>query len=226
MSQLSNQDRQSLLAILHPLLAHGKFTIAATEFLSQLIHALGCQRASLGFSVGDHVEICAVSQHYQTLKQQPLMEVVAAMEESLLQNTTLVWPEVPSEFPHIKFSHQELIRKNGLFSALTVPLVQDGKLIGAITLERTKPAIFDAEQLNFVEQLASHVAPLLHFKYNLDRPLWTRGVTAVRKAVFEDGQKHLLSARNILIATAGLCVLLLFVVPLSVNTTGQAHLDP
>ena len=225
---LTDAAHAPILDVLKPLLADRKFSMCAADFLSQLALTMECQRATLGFLSGERIRICAVSRHYQDVSQPILPEIAAAMDESLLQNTTLVWPEHHAGFPNITFAHNELARRSGVFSVTTVPLAQDGELIGAITLERARESLFDAQQLALLEQLTSHVAPLLYMKYTLDRPFWVRAGATLRRtfAKRDPAQPFWRSPRGIAAGAGVLALLVLFAVPLPVTATGQAHLDP
>ncbi|MGZ3238544.1 MAG: HlyD family efflux transporter periplasmic adaptor subunit [Burkholderiaceae bacterium] len=216
-------DREAVFfALIRPLLLHGKFSIAATEFLSGLAQLLGCERASLGIVDGQVIKICAVSRHYQDIHRPTLSEVTAAMEESILQDTLLTYPSSVSEFPHIVIAHAELVRVNRLSSALTTPLTQEGELIGAITLENSKTVTFDPDQLWIMGRLASDIGPLLYLKWLLAQPVWTRWRIALRASQSGAGRHH---RRLIAGAVAGFGALMLFAVPFPCNISGQARLE-
>ncbi len=103
-----------LLELLRPLLTHKSFNAGATEFLSRLAKILGCDRASLGLVVGETIKLCAVSQSYQKITSTALPEVIAAMEESILQDAVLAYPHLPCDFPYIVVAHDKLVRAYGL----------------------------------------------------------------------------------------------------------------
>lgn len=222
----STYDRNAvLLAVLQPLLAHRKFDTAAAEFLSKLALSLHCERATLGIVAGRAIKLCAMSNHLQKIEPHALPDVIDAMEESLLQDTALLYPQPASEFPHIVVAHAKLVRSNGLASALTVPLASEGRLIGAIALESRHLASFGPDQLWIMDQLATTVGSLIEHQHAQTRPWWTRGLGAVRRRLAGQKQKpaYLLRATAALLSAAA--ALLLFAVPLPTHITAQARLE-
>ncbi|WP_158590535.1 efflux RND transporter periplasmic adaptor subunit [Noviherbaspirillum cavernae] len=209
---------------LRPLLTHASFSSAATEFLTRLAQSTGCERASLGFVTRKAIRICAVSQYYQGMKDSILPEVTAAMEESLLQDTALHYPDPLNDFPHIVLAHAELARCNGLSSVFTIPLAEDGQLIGAITLESRRKNGFDRELLASLQQLAVDAGPLLKLKWTLDQPLPVRCATAVRAAVTR-GSLASLRTRHVAAGFVALCAAAVFLLPVSNRVSGQARLE-
>lgn len=214
-----------LLDLMRPILAQRQFAAASVEFLSLAAAQFGCDRASLGFVDGSHIKLCAVSRHYQEIDLPGLAEVTAAMEESLLQDTILIYPQASSEFPHIVVAHADLVRRNDLSSALTVPLACDGKLIGALTFENSKSGTFAPEQLWIAEKLATDVGPLLHLKWQISRPFWHRSLSFMRSLVWGESNPRSRRLRWAVIAAALCGVFALFVLPVTTQISGKARLE-
>jgi multidrug resistance efflux pump len=214
------------LTLLQPLLVQGAFSIGTVEFLSRLVQSFDCERASLGLKTGNRVKICAVSSHYQEMKEAILPEVIAAMEESLVQETTLAYPHPVSDFPYIVIAHGELARRNGLTSVLTIPLVQDKQLIGAITLESRQNTILEPNRLWLIERIASDTGPLLKLKWSLEQPFWRRILTGFRRkwTQEEDGRLSR-SGRMAVTGLLGFVLLVLFALPLPNHVSGNARLE-
>jgi biotin carboxyl carrier protein len=223
------ERRVGVVDLLRPLLTHAKFADAAAEFLTTVAQVFECERASLGFVSGKIVKVCAVSHHHQDFQDAVLPEVAAAMEESLLQDVALIHPDNGNAFPHILLAHAELARSRGLTGVLTMPLAEDGQLIGAMTLETRRKGGFAPEHMELLEQLASHSGSLLHLKWRLQQPSFKRATSAVRAALqsvlHEDG---LLASRRARYVAAGIVAgvfALLFLLPLPHRVAGNAHLD-
>lgn len=223
--QSTSDAAATFLALIHPLLVQKGFSLAAAEFLSKLTQLCGCDRASLGFVDGHTVRICAVSRHFEEMNDSALPEVTAAMEESLLQDALLTYPQSLADFPYIVVAHADLVRRNNLSNALTVPLARQGELIGAITLENCRAGAFDPDQLWIMKKLASDIGPLLHLKWSLQRPLWSRLLSALRtKQAGKRGsgpQRTRLAAGAVMVLGAAM----LLAIPTPNRISGQARLE-
>jgi len=211
--------------LLRPVLVHEEFTAAATVFLSELATLFSCDRASIGFLTGRSIRVAAVSQHYQRIDRSVLPEVAAAMEEAALQGISLVFPQPASAFPHITVAHTELARRNGMSRILTVPLMNDERLIGAITLEGRHSNAFDASDVALVEKLAADVAPALEYKWRLQKPLWSRAFGYLRDGLFGLRNKPSQRFRLIAMLTFLVAVLGLVAVPIPNHVGGEARLE-
>lgn len=223
--QLTVEHDGEVLHALQPLIARADFAAAATEFLSALVQACDCDRAALGFVHKGAVRICAVSDHALPASSVVLPEVAAAMDESLLQDAVLAWPALPSDFPYILLAHAEMARRNGLSSALTIPLSHEGRLIGAIAFESRRRGAPLAEHQSFLKQACSRAAPLLHLKWQLQRPLPARALDAVRTRL--PAPLRRLSRRAAVLAAASALAVLaaLAAWPVSYEITADARVD-
>jgi multidrug resistance efflux pump len=219
-------DRQpGVVDLLQPLLTQASFDEAAVRFLTALAQAFDCERAALGFVSGKVVKVAAVSHHHESMQDAALPQVAAAMEESLLQDAALVYPEAFSDFPHIVLAHAELVRANGLSGALTMPLAEDGKLVGAITLESRRKGGFEREHLEQLEELAAHAGPLLKLKWTWQLPWLTRRIHAARRVVEDGGLLSTRRARYTAAGGAAFLFALLFLLPLPHRVAGNARLE-
>jgi RND family efflux transporter MFP subunit len=213
------------LTLFRPVLIHDRFAVAAPVFLSELAAAFACERACLGFLIGRGVKIVAISQHHQPIERPVLPEVTSAMDEAILQGVSLIYPPPSGEFPHITVAHAELARRHGMSRILTIPLVKNEQLIGAITLEWRQSGVLNPGDVSFIEKLAVNVGPLLQLKWRMDQPLWSRSI-AVARDVFL-GVKGGPSPRfRVAAALCTLALLLgLVVVPVPHRVSGQARLE-
>lgn len=222
---LAAEQGGELLHVLQPLLARADFIQAATEFLSELVQACGCDRAALGFLHKGTVRICAVSDYALPPSSVVLPEVAAAMDESLLQDAVLAWPALPDGFPHILLAHAEMVRRNGLVSALTIPLSHEGRLIGAIAFESRRQGAAVTEHLAFLEQTVARAAPLLHLKWQLQQPLLTRllGTLRTRLPIPLRRMSRRAAAGAALSGVLALAALVAW--PVSYQVTAEARVD-
>lgn len=212
------------LEMLRSLLEHGDLRAGTTEFLSRLAQRFDCDRVSLGFVVGRAVKLGAVSHFSGKLEATALSDVVAAMEEGLLQDATLTYPRPVGKFPYIVVAHAKLADTHALASVLTVPFGQEGRLVGVLCFENTRRDAFDPAEVSFIQQLAHHAGPLLKLKWSLQQPWPRRALHGIRNALDEGGKER----RRMLAAAATavlLCLLGLFAIPVAGTVSGQARLE-
>jgi multidrug resistance efflux pump len=213
-----------LLELLHALFEHADLRAGTTEFLSRLALRFDCDRVSLGLVAGRSVKLGAISHCPGKIEATALPEVVAAMEESLLQDAALAYPRPLAGFPYIVVAHGRLADAHGLASALTVPFGQEGRLIGALCFESTREAAFAPEAVTLIQQLARHAGPLLKLKCSLQQPWPLRIWHSLRNMLAEEDQ-----TRRRTLGTAagliGLCLIGLFAIPVAGTVSGQARLE-
>ena len=163
-----NSDANQVTAVLELIaatLSHERFAAAAGAIATELATRLQCDRASLGFVSGKHIEVMALSHSATVAKDQALLrEIGAAMEECADQAATLVYPPRDDDNPRITLFHAELARRQNLNAVLSVPLAKSGSVFGAITLERQAELPFDPATIEFCEHLACFVGPVLELQ--------------------------------------------------------------
>lgn len=212
-------------ALLQPLLASNKFELAATEFLSRLAQTFDCERVSLGFVDGNEIKIAAISRFYQQVKPSALPELQAAMQEGVMQDVMITYPQPPSDFPYIVLAHAKLVQTNGLASAFTVPFGHEGRIVGAITLEKRHERHMKSEQLASLSRLANQASPLLMLKWSLEQPLTARWGQSLKSLFTGNGGKSTSRIRIAVIGLAAAALAALFTVPVSHQIIGQARLE-
>ena len=113
-----------------------------------------------------------------------------AMDEMLDLGAAVVYPPRPGDEAGAT-AHAELARQFGDAAILSVPLQDDGRIIGAITLERSAAPAFTAAEVEWCELAGTLLGPVLGLKREVARPLWRRSVDGVRakaRALF--GPRH------------------------------------
>jgi len=165
-----------------------------SALVTQLNKMLGCHRVSLGWVSGQSLRVRVLSDGVLLDEGTAMPELHQAMLESSHQQTVLLWPLASQSNDasrhRITLAHQTLFRVQGLSGLLTVPLAQGDVVIGALTFERTAHqdpkrlvnsgeqrdvlAGFTQEEIRWVEQLATVLAPTLALRYRLEQPVWER----------------------------------------------------
>ncbi|HTU01996.1 MAG TPA: HlyD family efflux transporter periplasmic adaptor subunit [Candidatus Sulfotelmatobacter sp.] len=203
---------QSVLDVLATTLGRLRFQEATTAFVTALATELRCERVSLGFVRRQSVRVRAVSHSAEVRSHMNLMrDIAAAMDEAVEQNSTLVYPSPEGAPPRVLGAHAELIRAHGSGSVCSVPLCADGRLVGALTLERSADQAFEQSAVDLCEAVAALAGPILELQRREDRWLVTKVGAAFRDLVGRLlGPQHLalkfsllaLAAAGIFLATA------------------------
>ncbi|GMQ95751.1 MAG: hypothetical protein BMS9Abin14_205 [Gammaproteobacteria bacterium] len=166
-------SRDQLVAVLDLValcLEHRRFRAAATALTTELATSLSCDRVSIGFLRGRHVRVEALSHSADFATRSNLMRAIgAAMDEALDQREAIVYPPVRGAQPQLDRAHRELAQREGAACICTVPIGSDGRLLGAMTLERPGGAPFDIETVALCQHIASLIGPLLEAKRKEDR---------------------------------------------------------
>ncbi len=196
------------LGLVATLLEHPGLDQACAAFTTELATRLGCDRAALGVYQGRRVKIRAVSHSAQFERRANLLRAVAeAMEESIDQGETVVFPPERENLPVVSHAHQVLLRESEGGSAATLPLTSDGRVVGALTLERAAGHRFDVPTLEICEAVASLVGPIVELKRRSEESLPERAAESAR-VLWERllGPKH----AGYKLTAAGIAVVVLF----------------
>jgi len=172
---------ETVLALLAAALEHARFQGAATSFATELATLLGCERASVGFSVRGSVRVQALSHSADFGERTNLIRAIeAAMDEALDQRATLVFPPHDGRHPRGVHAHGDLARQFGAGAICTVPLLRAGEPCGAITLERRPDRPFDGDAVALLEAVAAFAGPALEVHRRDDRWIGTKLVDSLR----------------------------------------------
>lgn len=205
-------------------LSHRRLATAATGFVTDLAASLGCVRVTLGFAPDDAIRLAAVSGGGEELFVGEAFDAIAeAMDEARQQAASVHLPADGAARSLIALAHLRLLQRHG-GSIVTVPLVHDGRVIGAITCEWTAPRHDLAEVARRLETLVNLVGPVLDLMREREEPLRRRCAAGLRR-----GWRGLLAperrrARAWLAsgacALAGLCA-----VPVEYRVGGSARVE-
>ena len=165
----SDQQRvehlERTLALMAAALQSEAFQSSATAVATTLATQLGCERVSVGLRSRRHCRVVALSHSARFEKRANLIrDIEGAMDEALEQDTLLAHPATDERATAITVAQRELGRQHGGNAVLTVPLVAERRLIGAITLERAADRPFDSGIIEQCKQAAALIGPLLEGK--------------------------------------------------------------
>jgi RND family efflux transporter MFP subunit len=183
------------------------FKDALTDLAAETASRLGCDRVVLALAQGRGVRVEAVSHTVQFDRHANLLNcVTGAMLEALDQRETIVFPQDGDARPVVTFAHAELAQLSGAGGILTVPLMHNGRAVGAMTLERAAGLRFDAASVELVDGLASMLGPLIDLHQKQQRTLpahvasTTRGFWQRLVGPREAGLKFAAAAAALLLA--------------------------
>ncbi len=152
------------------------------RLVTVLTQTLKCDRVAIGEFYRHHSKVVALSNSAQFDVKSNLMQKIAdAMDEAIEQDTLIQFPNAQSAV--ITREHQELSRKFGSGSLLTVPMITGSKVFGAITLLRSEEKQFDKKTIMLCEQTLSLITPFLSLKKTDEETLFTKISKAINKSL-------------------------------------------
>jgi len=153
------------LDLVATLLEQGALRESAAAFATEVATRLGCERAAVGLLKGRSIKVIGVSHSAQFDERANLLRAVEnAMAEAVDQGELVVSPPPRDDLPVVAHAHDVLLRESGAGAAATFPLVCDGEVVGALSLERAAPYRFDPESLQLGEALAAVAGPIVELK--------------------------------------------------------------
>jgi multidrug efflux pump subunit AcrA (membrane-fusion protein) len=153
------------LDLVASLLEQPQLADSAAAFTTELAARLGCDRVALGVVKGRSVRIRAVSHSPQFEKRANLMRAIeSAMEEVVDQGESVVSPPEREGRAVVARAHEVLLQESGAGSAATFPLLSEGRVIGALTLERAAGQRFDVPTIEICEAVAAAAGPIVELK--------------------------------------------------------------
>jgi multidrug resistance efflux pump len=160
----------TVLELISTSLNHERFQAAATAVATELATTFGCERVSIGFLKGRHIQVRALSHSAAFAKKTNLIRAIeAAMDEAADQMATVIYP-VRKDGPfQVTRAHAELLQQHGTGAVCTIPLTAGANLLGALVLELPTGSEFDARTVELCEHAALLVGPVLDVKRKEDR---------------------------------------------------------
>ncbi|MDX1432307.1 MAG: efflux RND transporter periplasmic adaptor subunit [Gammaproteobacteria bacterium] len=170
--------RPQLAAVLEMIsltLEHERYRGAVAALATELATRLGCDRVSVGFRRGRHTRVDALSHSADFGHKSNLMRAVgAAMDEAVDQHEAVVYPQPEDGQLQVTRAQAELARLHGAGAVCSIPFGANGKLLGALTLERPADRPFDRATVSHCARLAALMGPMLEVKRREDRWLITK----------------------------------------------------
>jgi RND family efflux transporter MFP subunit len=132
-----------------------------TTVVSELAIHLQCERVSLGLQRHGAMKVQAMSHTAKfDAQSNAIQKIGAAMEEAAEQDATIAFPPLADRRVRITREHEQLAQEHDRGATLTVPMADEGHVIGALTFERVGLG-FDAQAQSDCEDAAAILGPIL-----------------------------------------------------------------
>jgi RND family efflux transporter MFP subunit len=183
----------NLVDLVATALEHEQFKVAATEVTNVLAERFACHRVSLGFMRYHRVRVEALSHSTRIEQQSNLVRAIRdAMSESLDQGASVVFPLPDDDTLLVTHFHTQLAKTQQGAAICTLPLIKNGKAIGALLLERNADTPFDPEAVAQCEQIGLLLGPVLETRRREERPLPVKALESVQNGCVKlFGPRHL-----------------------------------
>jgi multidrug resistance efflux pump len=160
----------TVLELIATSLQHERFQAAATAVATELASTFGCERVSIGFMKGRHVQLRGLSHSAAFGKKTNLIRSIeGAMDEAADQLATVIFPPRKDGPFQVTRAHAELLQQHGTGAVCSIPMTAGTLVLGAIVLELPTGSEFDARTVELCEHAALLVGPVLDVKRKEDR---------------------------------------------------------
>lgn len=215
----------TVLELIATSLQHERFQAAATAVATELATSFGCERVSIGFMKGQHIQVRALSHSSAFAKKTNLIRAIeGAMDEAADQLATVIFPSRKDGPFQVTRAHAELLQQHGTGAVCTIPLTAGEHVLGALLLELPTGAEFDVRTVELCEHAALLVGPVLDVKRREDRWLaqkvWDSMATYWRHLV---GPRHV--ALKLWTSIAALTLVFFSIVHGDYMITADANLE-
>ncbi|MCK5663527.1 MAG: HlyD family efflux transporter periplasmic adaptor subunit, partial [Thiotrichaceae bacterium] len=176
-----NQQLVSVLTLTALSLEYESFQAAATAVTTELATLLKCERTSIGFIKGHNIQVRALSHSADFSKKSKLIQNIGlAMDESMDQQVSLVYPPNDKNTVYVLRNHEALTHEDDIVNVCTIPFSINNHIYGAMTLERSSDFPFNKKTIELCETIASMIGPVLEGKRKEDRWLITKAWSSLK----------------------------------------------
>lgn len=215
-----NIDATSVLTFQATLLSHERLDEAATALATELALKLGFDRVAIGMLEGGHAVVKAVSHSADVRPKYEAHHAIAkAMDEAMEQAAVIASVEMPGSPPRVMLAQRALARASGS-QVFTVPLANNQRIYGALTFERAANEPLPGDLIDYCENLANLLGPLLLLKWQEAHPWYWRLGAAIKRRLLRLGFWFRLFAYGTFVA-----ILVLLFLPAQFDISAPARLE-
>ena len=151
---------QGIVGLMASCLEQESYARSTVSLVSRLTRDFECDRVAYGEYRGHFSRVTAISNSASFDERSNLVRQIAnCMDEAIDQDRLVVFPDSSGTLIHRE--HRKLADACGFGAVLTVPLVHDGRVLGAVTLMRVGDARFSDDRVLLCEQSMAMVGPHL-----------------------------------------------------------------
>jgi RND family efflux transporter MFP subunit len=192
----------SVISLLAGCFEQKNYPDALIRLVTELTQTLNCDRVALGEFEKHHSKVVALSNSSQFDVRSNFMQKIAdAMDEAIEQDCLIIFPNPQTTAIHR--AHQELARKFGSGSLLTIPMLDGKSIFGAITLFRSEEKPFDIPTIKLCEQTVSLLTPYMVLRKTEEQPITTKMAKTIKSRLIE-----LFGVKNLKLKLAALAILI------------------
>ena len=161
---------------------HLRFAASAMCLCNELAARWSCERVSLGFLRGRTVRLRALSHTEKfSRKMELVQEIETVMEECLDQDVEVLLP-APASATYGFREAAKFASRHGPACVLSLPLRNEGKVVGVLTIERPADRPFTAQEVETLRLACDLCAPRLATLEKYDRWVGARLAAGLRSA--------------------------------------------
>jgi RND family efflux transporter MFP subunit len=153
---------------------HAQLQPSALAVANDLVQRLACDRVSIGFEAHGQVVPRVMSNTATFDRRSDLVRWIGeAMDEAFDLGTPVAFP-APEGEPLTALAHAESARQLGAAAVLSVPVRDQGRVFGVITLERSRGEPFDGRARDLAAALGVLLGPYWSLQHAQERGVLAR----------------------------------------------------
>ena len=181
--QLDLQRLREAVEVLASTNDHKRFRAAAMSLCNEVASVWQADRVTLGFLKGRYVRAVAMSHTEKfTRKMKLVLDIESAMEECFDQDVEVLHPPA-AQATYVSRAAGELAGKHGPNNVVSLPLRQEQKVIGVLTVERTADKPFDLEQIESLRLVCELCTARVSDLHEHDKWVGAKAAGGCRKAL-------------------------------------------
>lgn len=143
---------------------------ASHQFVQRMVSEFDLERACIGFYLNRETRVTTIS-HSATFGKEMnfVRQIGSAMDEAIDQETVILYPAKDGDLLRITAAHEALHDNHKTGNILTLPLMENGEVVGALLCEHGGGNIFTQEEINIIGGIAAFAGPLLMDKRRNDQ---------------------------------------------------------
>ena len=179
--QVDLQRLRQAFEVLASVNDHKRFKAAGMAFCNEVSSTWKSDRVTLGFLKGRYVRAAAMSHTEKfTRKMKLVLDIESAMEECFDQDLEVLHPPT-ADASYVSRAATDLASRHGPNTVCSVPLRQDQKVTGVLTVERAVDKPFSMEELELLRLVCELSTARLEDLFEHDKWIGAKAAGGLRK---------------------------------------------